>query len=177
MKEIIETKEIENKILIIRGEKILIDRDVADLYGVETKRINEVVKNNLDKFPKNYMFKLNKDEFENLRSFETTSKFNKTRVLPKAFTEKGIYMLATLLRSKKATEVTFQIIETFSKLKELTNSLSEISKTKDKETKETLMRKSGQIFNEILESSLECKSETTIELNLAVLKLSHKIKK
>jgi len=95
MGSIIKYKEIESKIILIRDQKVLIDKDVAEIYGVETKRINEAVKNNIDKFPKDYLFELSKKEFEDLRSNISTAKFAKTRVAPKAFTEKGLYMIAT----------------------------------------------------------------------------------
>ena len=88
-------------------------RDVAVIYGVETKRINEAVKNNPDKFPQNYMFELSELEFTDLRSKFSSAKFAKTRVLPKAFTEKGLYMLATILTSPQAIQATISIIERF----------------------------------------------------------------
>ena len=96
----------------IRQQQIIVDADIADLYGVETKRINEAVRNNLDKFPDDYMFVLTKEETEILRSKNSSTKLSsKTRTLPKAFTEKGLYMLATILKSKNATMVTFAIIK------------------------------------------------------------------
>ncbi|MEI6640246.1 MAG: ORF6N domain-containing protein, partial [Chlorobium sp.] len=97
----------------------MLDSSVAEIYGVETKRINEAVKNNPDKFPKDYMFELNELEFIDLRSKISSAKFSKTRVSPKAFTEKGLYMIATILRSKQPVDATFAIIETFSKIREL----------------------------------------------------------
>ena len=95
-----------------KKQKVILDSDVAKIYGVETKRVNEAVKNNPDKFPNDYLFELTKSELENLRSKFSTTKFSKTRVTPKAFTEKGLYMLATILRSRKAVNATFAIIET-----------------------------------------------------------------
>jgi len=100
--------------------------------GVETKRINEAVKNNPDKFPKDYMFELSEAEFADLRSKFSTTKFAKTRVRPKAFTEKGLYMIATILRSREAIDATFAIIETFSKIRELSRSVKELSVVQDK---------------------------------------------
>jgi hypothetical protein len=99
----------------LRGNSVLLDADVADIYGVETKRINEAVKNNPDKFTDDYMFEISEGEFADLRSKFSTTTFAKTRVLPKAFTEKGLYMIATILKSKQATEATFTIIETSQK--------------------------------------------------------------
>jgi len=102
-------------IIELRGQKAILDSDVAKLYGVETKRINEAVKNNPDKFPKGYIFDLEKDEWDALKSkFSTSIKGGKVK-LPTAFTEKGLYMLATILKSALATQTTIAIIETFSK--------------------------------------------------------------
>lgn len=109
---------IENQIYDIRNLKVMLDSDLATLYEVETKRINEAVKNNLDKFPEDFYFELTKEEFEILRSKVSTTKFTKTRTLPKVFTEQGVYMLATVLKSKVATEVTINIMCTFTKLRE-----------------------------------------------------------
>jgi hypothetical protein len=109
---------IENQIYEIRGFKVMLDSDLATLYEVETKRINEAVKNNSDKFPEDFYFELTKEEFEILRSKVSTTKFTKTRTLPKVFTEQGVYMLATVLKSKVATEVTINIMRTFTKLRE-----------------------------------------------------------
>src|SRR4030067_2026305 len=94
-------ENLKELIIELRGQSVLLDSDVAELYGVETKRINEAVKNNPDKFPQDYMFEIGMGEFADLRSKFSTAKFAKTRVVPKAFTEKGRYILATLLHSKQ----------------------------------------------------------------------------
>ena len=88
-----ELKAIENKIVTIRGQQVILDRDIARLYDVETKRINEAVKNNPDKFPEGYVISLTADEFHGLKSKISTSSWGGVRKLPKAFTEKGLYML------------------------------------------------------------------------------------
>jgi hypothetical protein len=156
----------------------LLDCDVAEIYQVETKRINEAVKNNPDKFPHNYMVEIDEEEFADLRSKFSTTKFAKTRALPKAFTEKGLYMIATILKSKKAIEATFAIIETFSKIRRLSRSIQELSIVQDKADQKALMQKSGELIAELLEDDLQTTdSETTIELNFAVLKFKHTIKR
>lgn len=102
---------VKSYIVEIRQRPVIVDADVAALYGVETKRVNEAVKNNPDKFPEDYMFVLTTDELKDLRSKNTTTNLSpKSRSLPKAFTEKGLYMLATILKSQRATSVTFAII-------------------------------------------------------------------
>src|SRR3990170_2035756 len=175
---IVKIEDLKELIIEIRGQGVLLDSDVAELYGVETKRINEAVKNNPDKFPQDYMFELSGVEFADLRSKISTTKFAKTRVLPGAFTEKGLYMLATILRSKQAVEATFAIIETFSKIRELSRSIKELSVIQDKAQQKSLMQKSGELIAEILDDDLQTSdAETSIELNFAVLKFKHTVKK
>ena len=100
----------------------MLDSDLAQLYGVETKRINEAVKNNPDKFPDDFYFEATDDELENLRSKISTSSWGGNRYSPKLFTEQGIYMLATVLKSKVATEITVKIIRTFANMRKLIKS-------------------------------------------------------
>lgn len=117
-------KEVQQKILFLRNQEVILDADVAELYGVETKRINEAVKNNTDKLPEGYMFKLTHEELIYLRSKNSTTNISsKSRVLPKAFTEKGLYMLATILKSKQVVNTTFAIIETFATVRQLKREL------------------------------------------------------
>ena len=180
----LSAQSIEAKLISIKGQQVLIDRDVAQLYGVQTKRINEAVKNNPDKFPKAYMVALTSKDWNVLRSKISTTNFSKTRVPPKAFTEKGLYMLATILKSKQATEATFLIIETFAKLRALqktvaaaiaeSNKLSSTTGNK----KNSLLKKSAELMADLLDHDMtETESETTLELNFAVLKLKHTTKR
>jgi len=173
--------DVDSKIIEIRGTKVLLDSDVASLYGVETKRVNEAVGNNQDKFPKGYVISLKDNELRGLRSKFSTANVkidNKSRVPPKVFTEKGLYMLATILKSPQATETTLAIIETFTKIRELTRTVGELAKTTTKEEKEPLMQRGGEIISEILGDSLiVSESETTFKINLAVMSLEHTVKK
>jgi phage regulator Rha-like protein len=116
---IINENSIKDKIYTIRNMQVMLDRDLAELYGVETKRINEAVKNNKDKFMDDFYFELNDFEFEFLRSKISTTSFIKTRTNPKVFTEQGIYMLATILKSKVASQVTINLIKTFANMRKL----------------------------------------------------------
>ena len=176
MTDIVKFIDVESKIITFRNQKVLLDFDVAELYGVETKRVNEAVRNNPDKFPYGYVIELNEFEFSDLRTKISTAKLSKTRIAPKAFTEKGLYMLATILKSKKATETTIVIIETYAKIKELSRTVVEISEVPEEQKKKSLMQKSGEIFSEIFEDDLNLsETETTIEFNLAVLKFKHTI--
>ena len=124
------------------------------------------------------MFEISDSEFVDLRSKFSTTKFAKTRSLPKAFTEKGLYMLATILKSKQATEATFAIIETFSKIRQLSRNIQELSIVQDKADQKALMQRSGEMITELLDDDLQTTdTETSIELNFAVLKFKHTIKK
>ena len=120
---VITFSRVEQKIIILRNKQVILDSDVALLYGVETKRVNEAVKNNPDKFPVGYRFELTNSEWNKLKSnFSTSIKGGKVK-LPNAFTEKGLYMLATIIKSAIATQTTLAIVETFSKLKELNRNI------------------------------------------------------
>lgn len=119
---------IENKIITIREQKVILDSDVAELYGVETKRINEAVKNNPDKYPDGYILYLSMDEAIASRSkISTLKRGENLKYAPKAFSERGLYMLATILKSPKVTETTIAIIETFTKVRELSRTISQLS--------------------------------------------------
>jgi phage regulator Rha-like protein len=110
-----------NKIYVIRGQKVMIDRDLAELYEVETKRLKEAVRRNTSRFPKDFMFEMNKKEFENWRTQIATSKEDKQglRYAPFCFTEQGVTMLSCILNSERAIEVNIQIIRIFTKMKEM----------------------------------------------------------
>ena len=173
--------EVEKKIIIISGQNVLLDSDVAELYGVETKRINEALKNNQNKFPKGYVLHLTTEEMYSLRSKISTldgqgrgrhSKYNSY-----AFTEKGLYMLATILKSPRAAETTIAIVETFVKLRDLSRTVSTLTETTDKQKQKSLMQKSGEIIADILDNNLQTvDTETSIEINLALVKLKHTVK-
>lgn len=170
-------QNLESLLINIQNKQVLIDRDVAQLYGVQTKRINEAVKNNRDKFPEGYLVTLTPKEWDSLRSKISTANFSKTRVPPKAFTEKGLYMLATILKSKQATEATFLIVETFSKLRALQTTVASASSSTGNK-KNSLLKKSGELMADLLDQDMtETESETTLELNFAVLKLKHTTKR
>jgi hypothetical protein len=171
--------EVEKKIITLRNQQVILDSDVADLYGVETKEINQAVKNNPEKFPKGYIFQLEDQEFRNLRSKNLTTKFSKTRQLPKAFTEKGLYMLATILKSPKAVETTIAIVEAYAKLKELSRVIVEVPhKEEDSMEQKVLLHRGGQLVEDIMSNILpKQSSETSFELNLAMFKFKHSVKR
>jgi hypothetical protein len=110
---ILKEDAIINRIYMIRGMKVMLDNDLAELYEVETKRINEQVKRNRERFPEDFMFQLNEKEFENLRSQFATSSWGGRRTLPYVFTEHGVLMLSSVLNSPRAIEVNIQIMRVF----------------------------------------------------------------
>ena len=116
---IIPDELIMNNIYLIRGQKVMIDHDLAKLYQVEKKRLNEQVSRNKERFPGDFMFQLNKEEFQNLKSQIATSSWGGLRKLPFAFTEQGVAMLSGILNSSTAIRVNIQIIRVFTKMREL----------------------------------------------------------
>ena len=175
----ISYSDVQQRIICIRDKSVIIDVDVADLYGVETKHVNQAVRNNRDKFPADYVFELISDEVEDLRSkFLTTKLSSKSRVAPKAFTEKGLYMLATILKSKRAVAATFAIIETFAKVRGLKRELVELHKEGDKRKQADKMRHFGETLADIVMPDLETvETESSLELNFFIGKIKHTVRR
>ena len=116
MKNIVE---IKNLIYEIRGYKVMLDSDLANLYGVETRVLNQAVKRNIERFPVHYMFQITKDEFQNLKSQNVISSWGGLRKLPYVFTEQGVAMLSSVLKSKQAIQINMQIIDAFVKMRQM----------------------------------------------------------
>ena len=119
-------EKILNKIFYIRGYKVMLDQDLAELYEVPTKRLNEQVKRNIGRFPADFMFQLSEEEFENLRSQFATSSWGGRRALPYAFTEHGVLMLSSILNSERAIKVNIQIMRIYTKMREMLMTNQEI---------------------------------------------------
>jgi ORF6N domain len=115
---LVAEQKILSRIYVMRGEKVMLDEDLAEMYRVETKRLNEQVKRNMKRFPKDFMFTLTEKEYENLKSQNATSSWGGRRKLPNAFTEQGVAMLSSILNSDVAIEVNIRIIRVFTKLRE-----------------------------------------------------------
>ena len=171
--------EVEKLIVSVRGQPVIVDADVAKLYGVATKRVNEAVRNNPEKFPSDYMFALTADELSDLRSKISAAKISsKSRALPKAFTEKGLYMLATVLKSQRATEATFAIIETFAKVRTLKRELVELHNAPKGQVQAEKMRHFSETLSDIVMPDLETvETESSLELNFLIGKLKHTVKR
>lgn len=175
---IITTKDVQDKIVVVRGKNVLLDRDVAALYGVETKAINQAVKNNPDKFPEGFLFQLSSDEKEEVvKNFDHLEVIKFSPVLPTAFTSRGLYMLATILKSKNAVKTTIAIIDTFANVQELAGTVEQMQHAPDGEyLQKKLLQKTGELMGEIIGQNLSTRAvETEIELNFAVVKIKHRI--
>ena len=127
---LIPQETIEDKILLIRGKKVILDRDLAVLYCVQTKVLKQAVRRNAKRFPDDFMFELTANEFENWRSQFVTSKGDKIglRYKPMVFTEQGVSMLSSVLNSERAIQVNIQIMRTFTKLREMILTHKELQK-------------------------------------------------
>ena len=123
---IISEESISNKIYFIRNQKVMLDRDLAQLYGIENKRLNEQVKRNITRFPEDFMFQLSEVEFQNLKSQFATSSWGGTRKLPFAFTEHGVLMLSSVLNSDKAIQTNISIMRIFTKVRQMLLDTTEV---------------------------------------------------
>ena len=171
--------QVQSKIITIRDQKVILDSDVAELYGVETRRINEAVRRNPEKFPNGYVLELNEKEWEKVRSQIAISPSplgGGRSYKPKAFTERGLYMLATILKSPQAIETTIAIIDTFAKIKQLTQEVYKFSKAQADEEKFKIFENSTDIVADLLDSKLiVSQHETNFKIKLPFLELSRKI--
>jgi len=175
--------EVEDRIVEVRNQMVLLDRDVAVLYGVETKRVNEAVKNNPRKFKEGYVLELTFEESSVLRSKFSTleqeeGKGHHSKYKAKAFTSKGLYMLATVLKSERATDATIAIIETFDKVQSLKRELVELHKETDKEKQTSMMQHFGETLTDIVMPDLQTQeTESSLEINFIIGKLKHSVKR
>ena len=134
--EIISRAIIENRIFVIRGHKVMLDFHLAELYGVEAKALKRATRRNVDRFPHDFMFELTDEEYDILRSQFGTSSWGGRRYSPYAFTEQGVAMLSSVLRSQRAIHVNIEIIRAFVKLREILSTHKELAfKLKQLETK------------------------------------------
>lgn len=171
-----QIERVESRLVVLRGKQVIIDRDVAELYGVETKRVNEALRNNPDKFPEGYVIKLEKSEKDELvENFDRFNRLKHSTVMPHAFTEQGLYMLATILKSPTATQVTIAIIDTFTKLRVLARGLQHINNTivaggvPSEEEQDKVRGMMNNIFKDPLPVRMQ---KFTFGLNLGFVKFS-----
>lgn len=156
----------------------MLDSDVASIYGVETKRVNEAVKNNPAKFPDGYVFQLNGKDYADLKSKFSTSSWGGRRKLPYAFTEKGLYMLATILKSDMAIQATLSIVEIYAKVRALKQSVLELHKETDQHRQRLTMKRFSAILSDVVMPDLRTEeTESTLEVNFIIGKLKHTVKR
>ena len=150
MKLIIPIERIEKKIYLIRQEKVMLDRDLAELYGVETRVLKQAVRRSIKRFPKEFMFEMNKEELANWRSQFVTSKSDMKglRYAPMVFTEQGVAMLSSVLKSEKAIQVNIQIMKTFINLRKMMATHGEL-KRKIEEMEQKYDKQFKVVFNVI----------------------------
>ena len=177
METLINFDEVNNKIISIRNQNVILDNDVATLYGVNTDDVNQAVKRNLDKFPKGYILSLSQDEKTEVTTKCGNPKLKFSPTLPKAFTEKGLYMLATILKSPQATQTTIAIVEAFAKLRELSNNLIVLSSMEEETIEPEVLQSTGGLLKDLLFSAFpQSSAETSLEVNLGVMKLKREVK-
>lgn len=171
-------KEVQQKILFLRNQEVILDADVAELYGVETREVNQAVRNNPNKFPNGYVFEIDKQELIELRSKSLIANNSKSRTLPKAFTEKGLYMLATILKSSQATQTTIAIIETFATVRQLKRELRNLHEETNKQQQQSKMQYFGDLLSSIVMPDLETsETESSLEINFLIGKIKHTVKR
>lgn len=146
-KALIPVERIEKSILLIRGHKVILDSDLAELYGVETKVLNQAVTRNIKRFPDDFMFRLTRQELRELRSQIVTSRWGGRRYLPRAFTEQGVAMLSSVLKSERAIQVNVEIIRTFVRLRQLLSTHMELARKL-----ETMERKYDKRFKVVFDA-------------------------
>ena len=158
---VITTKDVEEKLISLRNQKVLLDCDVADLYGVKTKEINQAVKNNPDKFPYGYI------------SFDRLNKLKFSTVEPTAFTQRGLYMLATIIKSPRATNTTLAIVDTFVTVRELASTMERLQNAEDGgKQQQQLLKHSGELMADMIGNNL---STTTAETEIESVKMRSRI--
>ena len=175
--EIIKFEELENKLIKYNEEFVLVDRDVAQLYGVETRDINKAVANNPEKFPEGYIIELNEDEKKELvENFHRFNTLKHSTVAPHAFTEQGLYMLATILKGDLAISTTIAIIDTFTQLRKLARTIDKVNEDAkehgilpDKATEGKIQAAMNEVFADKLPLKMR---RLTFGVNLGVLKFS-----
>jgi phage regulator Rha-like protein len=178
----IDTSAVKSRMIEVRGSLVLLDRDVAELYGVQTREINQAVRNNPDKFPEGYVSELTREESAALRSKYLTlengvGRGRYSKHGHKVFSEKGLYMLATILKGKRAVQATLSIVETYARLRSMVRDMEALQTLEDGSQEQAVqLANTGHKLAALIGENLSTEStKTTIELNLAVLKITHEV--
>ncbi|MDE5762390.1 MAG: ORF6N domain-containing protein [Bacteroidales bacterium] len=183
-KEIVNFHSVEDRIMEVRGEKVILDSDVAALYGVETKHVNQAVRNNPEKFPQGYVFELQQTEKqEAVKNFDHLETLKFSSIMPRAFTEKGLYMLATILKSERATQATLLIVETFAKVRTLKQELVTMQTALQNsdlapQEQKTMIQRFGEVLSDIVMPDLQpYEAAAEVEINFFIGKLKYTVKR
>ena len=174
----IDINAVKSRMLQVRGQQVLLDRDVAALYGVETKAVNQSVKRNAERFYDGYILTLTQEECSRSQIVTMNgARGSNIKYLPHAFTEKGLYMLATVLKSKRAIQATHAIIETYAQVRAMVRDMEALQTLKDGSVEQSAkLTQAGHKLASLIGDNLSTAStKTTIELNLAVLKITHEV--
>ncbi len=163
-------EKVGGKVILMRGLHVIVDRDVAEIYGVATRDINKAVKNNPRKFPEGYIIDLTTDEKKELvEKFHRFNPLKHSTVTPHAFTEKGLYMLATILKGEVATEATIAIIETYAKLRELARMIQSTNEGNSEPDQSKLQRLMTEVFTDNLPVKMK---KTVFTINAGIIKFT-----
>ena len=182
----IDIAAVQSRMLTIRNQQVLLDRDVAALYGVQTKEINQAIRNNPGKFPEGFVFRMNDEEFANWKSKILTSNLSEGEIAglrmglrraPYVLTERGLYMLATILKGDIATRATLAIVNTYAQVRSMVRDMEAIqTETAGSSEQASLLTRAGHKLAGLIGDNLSTESrKTTIELNLALLKITHEV--
>ena len=184
----IDIAAVQSRMLTIRNQQVLLDRDVAALYGVQTKEINQAIRNNPGKFPEGFVFRMNDEEFANWKSKILTSNLSEGEIAglrmglrraPYVLTERGLYMLATILKGDIATRATLAIVNTYAQVRSMVRDMEAIQTEKAGSPEQAnMLTRAGHKLAGLIGDNLSTVSrKTTIELNLALLKITHEVAK
>ena len=176
----LDIQEVKSKMLLLRGQPVLLDRDVAALYGVETKALNQAVKRNIERFPEGYILTMTPDECSRSQLVTLNGgRGSNIKYMPHVFTERGLYMLATILRGERAVNTSLAIVETYAQVRAMVRDMETLQTLKDGSPEQAAqLSQAGHRLASIIGENLSTTStRTTIELNLAVLKITHEVKR
>ena len=175
----VDINAVKSRMLQVRGQQVLLDRDVAALYGVETKEVNQAVKRNAERFYDGYILTLTPEECSRSQIVTLNGKRGSNiKYLPHAFTEKGLYMLATVLRSSRAIQATHAIIETYAEVRAMKRELLALHTEPDAKKRDSMMRHFGETLTDIVMPDLTtAETESSMEINFLIGKLKHTVRR
>ena len=175
----IDINAVKSRILEVRNQQVLLDRDVAALYGVETKEVNQAVKRNAERFYDGYILTLTPEECSRSQIVTLNGKRGSNiKYLPHAFTEKGLYMLATVLRSPRAIQATHAIIETYAEVRAMKRELLALHTEPDAQKRKSMMQHFGEALTDIVMPDLTtAETESSMEINFLIGKLKHTVRR